>query len=648
MKIKFLFIAFTLLASISHAQELAIKKGDKKYEKYAYIDAIKIYETIAAKGYKEEKMFQKLGNAYYFNAELEKAETAYQALFAINPAQNAEYLYRYAQTLKSIGKYAKANEMLEKFKAKSASDQRAILLTENQNYLEVIKANSNRFVIEDAGINSIYSDFGSAILGTTLVFASTRNPGNFINRKMKWNNQYFTNIYSVQLPKDTLSKIGIPKKFSKKINSKFNESSAFFTKDGNTMYLTRNNFKDGKVGKNDNQIILLKLYQSKFVNNKWQNATELPFNSNQYSTAHPALSADEKTLYFASDMPGSFGASDLYKVAINEDGTFGTPINLGASINTPGRETFPFVSDDNDIYFASDGHPGLGGLDVFVAKIPQDGVFKNIQNVGRPINSEKDDFAYYLITKTQMGYFTSNRLGGQGFDDIYKFTELHKLTCEQVLTGIVADSDTNLPIANVEVTLFDSNGAIMKTVNTDANGNYNFGSIDCDLKLFIRASKTEYETNELSVKTGKMSGNKNLPFMLKKRFVKIEIGNDLANKNLLDIPIIHFDLDQFFIREDAAFELEKIIALMKLYPALKIDIRSHTDSRQTAKYNLLLSENRAKSTMEWMIKNGINAERLTAKGYGESQLLNSCSDGVKCTEAEHEVNRRSEFIVVSM
>ena len=650
MKIKFLFLAIIFISPffIAFAQESAIKRGDKKYEKYAYIDAINIYETIAAKGYKDEKMFQKLGNAYYFNAEFEKAAIAYQALFAMDLEQNSEYCYRYAQCLKSVGKYEKANEMLEKFKAKSANDQRAILFSKNRNYLEVINANSNRFVMEDAGINSKYSDFGCAFRGSTLVFASTRDTGNFFKRKMKWNNQYFTNLYGIEIQKDTAIKVGIPKKFAKKINSKFNESSAVFTKDGNTMYFTRNNFKDGKVRKNDNQIILLKLYKANFVNSQWQNATELPFDSDQYSTAHPTLSADEKTLYFASDMPGTFGESDLYKVDIKEDGSFGTPVNLGASINTPGRETFPFVTDENEIYFASDGHLGLGGLDVFVAKIPENGLFKNIQNIGRPINSGKDDFAFFIDTKTRTGYFTSNREGGKGLDDIYKFTELRKLFCEQILSGKVTDSETNLPIANAKVTLFDADMTKVKTENTDANGNYNFGTVDCDFKFFVRADKAEYETIELSFKTQKMTEKSCFPLVLKKRFVKIETGIDLANKKFLDIASIHFDLDKFFIRQDAAFELEKVLFLMNEYPTLKIDIRAHTDSRQTAKYNQILSENRAKSTMEWLVQNGINAERLSAKGYGESQLINHCADNVKCTEAEHEVNRRSEFIVVSM
>ena len=648
MKIKFFFltIILNLLCCFSYGQKSAIKQADKKYERYAYIDAINIYKKIAAKGYKDEKMFQKLGNAYYFNGELEKAEGAYRELFAINPEQNSEYFYRYSHSLKSIGKYEEANQMLEKFNVKSGNDKRAILFRDNRNYLEVIKTNSKRFYIEDAGINSKYSDYGSSFRANTLVFATARDTGSFVKRKMKWNNQYFTNLYGAEIQTDFDEKLGPPKKYAKKINSKFNEASAVFTKDGNTMYFTRNNFKDGKIRRNENKVILLKLYKANLVNNQWSSITELPFDNDQYSTAHPALSADEKTLYFASDMPGTFGESDLYKVDIKEDGTFGTPVNLGASINTPGRETFPFVTDENEIYFASDGHPGLGGLDVFVAKIPKDGIFKNIQNVGQPLNSGKDDFAYLVDTKTRTGYFTSNREGGKGYDDIYKFTELRKLYCEQALTGIITDSETNMPVADSQITLFDADMTKLKTVNTDANGIYDLGTVECDKKYYVRADKVDYETNELPFTTPKIAGNTYFPILIKKRLIKIEEGIDLADKKFLDIPLIYFNLDKSFIRKDAAFELEKILALMNQYPNIKVDVRSHTDSRQTDDYNMKLSERRAKSTIGWLVKNGVDPSRLTGRGYGESQLINKCSDGIKCSEAEHQMNRRSQFIVV--
>ena len=617
MKINFfLIITLNLLCCFSYGQKSAIKRADKKYESYAYIDAIDIYKKIAAKGYKDEKMFQKLGNAYYFNGELEKAEGAYRELFAINPEQNSEYFYRYSHSLKSIGKYEEANQMLEKFNVKSGNDKRAILFRDNRNYLEVIKTNSKRFYIEDAGINSKYSDYGSSFRANTLVFATARDTGSFVKRKMKWNNQYFTNLYGAEIRTDFDEKLGPPKKYAKKINSKFNEASAVFTKDGNTMYFTRNNFKDGKIRRNENKVITLKLYKANSINNQWSSITELPFDNDQYSTAHPALSADEKTLYFASDMPGTFGESDLYKVDIKEDGTFGTPVNLGASINTPGRETFPFVTDENEIYFASDGHPGLGGLDVFVAKIPKDGVFKNIQNVGQPLNSEKDDFAYLVDTKTRTGYFTSNREGGKGYDDIYKFTELRKLYCEQALTGIITDSETNMPVADSQITLFDADMTKLKTVNTDANGIYDLGTVECDKKYYVRADKVDYETNELPFTTAKITGNTYFPIIIKKRLVKIEEGIDLADKKFLDIPLIYFNLDKSLIRKDAAFELEKILALMNQYLKTNVDVRSHTDSRQTDDYNTKFSERRAKFTIGWLVKNGIDPSTLTGRGYG--------------------------------
>ena len=648
MKTKILVILLLLgLGSVNgYSQKAALKKGEKKYDNYAYVDVIRIYEKIAKKGYKDEKMFQKLGNAYYFNADYDKAENAYRELFTINPDQNPELMFRYAQSLKSVSKYTEADAMMAAFNKKSGKDQRAVLYADNRNYLEVIKLNSKRFYIEDAGINSEYSDYGSSFSGNNLIFATARDTGSFTKRRHRWNNKAFTNLYSSEMKVDFDTVMDTPKKFSKTINTKFHEATPVFTKDGKTMYFTRNNYNRGKKGESDNHVVKLKLYRADLQNGKWSNVMELPFDSDEYSTAHPTLSADEKTMYFASDMPGSLGESDLYKVAINEDGSFGTPMNLGAGINTPGKETFPFVTDEDELYFASDGHPGLGGLDIFVAKIKKDGTFKTVQNLGQPLNSKKDDFAYLLNTKTRTGFFTSNRDGGKGFDDIYKFTELRKLNCEQVIEGIVRDQETNAPIEGAQVVLFDEDMTKLKTVDTDAKGYFNLGTADCDSKYYIRAEKTDYETNELPYESPKTAGNTYLPLSIKKRLVKIEEGTDLARPDVLDIPTIYFNLDKSFIRKDAAFELEKVLAVMNQYPTMKIDVRSHTDSRQTREYNQRLSDRRAKSTIAWLVKNGIDPARLTGRGYGETQLVNRCADGVKCTEAEHQMNRRSQFIVV--
>lgn len=645
MKIKIILFSalFYIVASEVHAQKASVEAADKKYNKYAYVDAIATYERVALKGYKDEKMFQKLGNAYYFNADFVKAAKWYGELFAMNQEQEPEYFYRYSQTLKSLGDYPAADKMLEQFTKKSGNDQRAKLFVSHKNYLEEIKANSNRFDVSDAGINSEYSDYGSSFLENKLVFASARDTGGVVKRVFQWNNQAFTNLYGSELAVD--GSLGKPERFGNKINSKFHESTPVFTSDGKTMYFTRNNFLDGKKGKDSNLTTLLKIYKATKEDGRWVNVTELPFNSNDYSVAHPALSPDEKTLYFASDMPGTLGQSDLYKVSIFDDGSYSAPENLGSKINTEGRETFPFISSDKELYFATDGRPGLGGLDIYVAKIEKDNTFTEVQNVGSPVNGPKDDFAFIIDSKNHKGFFTSNRDGGLGFDDIYKFTELHKIVCEQILSGIITDRATGEILPNAKVVLSDENFQNMTETKSDENGKYTF-KVECDNTYYVRAIKEEYETKESKITIARTPGKTDLAIALDKKIVPIVVGTDLAKT--VDIPMIFFDLDKSIIREDAALELEKIVAIMQQNPAMKVDIRSHTDSRQTAKYNELLSGRRAKATMDWLIQNGIEATRLTSKGYGESQLINRCTDDVECTEEEHQTNRRSEFIVVSM
>lgn len=626
-----------------YSQKARIASADKKYDNYAYVDAIKTYERVADKGYKSVEIFKKLGNAYYFNAKLEDAAKWYGELFAMTTDLEPEYYYRYASSLRSIGENDKANQMMEKFNESSGNDSRAKLFEKNTNYLEVIKENSGRYQIENAGINSQYSDYGTAIYLDKIVFASARDTGSLSQRVHSWTNQYFTNLYVADLGEEMIP--GIPNRFDKSINTKFNESTPAFTKDGKTMYFTRNNYLDGKKGKDGNDITLIKIYKATLENDSWTNVTELPFDSNNYSTAHPALSPDEKTLYFASDMPGTIGRSDLFKVQINDDGTFGTPENLGRPINTEGRETFPFINDENEIYFTSDGHPGLGGFDVFVAKINTDGTFNKVQNVGMDVNSPMDDFAYWIDTKSRKGFFSSNRDGGQGYDDIYKFLEIKRLICEQELYGEVTDMETKEILPGTKISLFDSRFTPIATVNSDEKGKYSF-QVECGEVYHVRAQKEKYTTKEQKITIAKENGKTNLPIELEKEECKVTIGDDLGK--CFGIKMIYFDFDKSDIRVEAALDLEKILDVMNQYPKMKLDIRSHTDSRGSFKYNEVLSDRRAKSTINWLIKNGINKNRLVGKGYGENKLVNNCSDGVDCTEDEHQLNRRSEFLITEL
>lgn len=633
-----------ILSSNIYSQKGQIKSADKDYENYAYIDAIKTYENVAKKGYKSADMFKKLGNSYYFNAQLQQASKWYEALFEMNPNNiEAEYYFRYAQSLRSINQNDKANKIISDLNKKEGGDNRSRLFQKNKNYIEEVKKNSGRHIIEDAGINSIYSDYGSTLYQNNIVFTSARDTGGISQRKHKWTNEHFTNLYSAQLDQNnTASK---PIKFDRKINSKFNESTAVFTKDGKMIYFTRNNFINGKKGKDATNSVLLKIYRASKINNEWTNIIELPFNSDEFNTAHPALSPDEKKLYFASDRPGTLGQSDIFTVDIYDDGNFSQPQNLGKTINTEGRETFPFISAENELYFASDGHPGLGGLDVFVTTPSRNEDWSEVSNIGSDINSPQDDFAYYINSTTRRGFFTSNKDGGKGSDDIYKFLELKKISCEHILTGIVTDLATSNILPNAQVILFDSNFSEIESKQADYSGKYLF-NVACGETYYVRALYPDYNTQEIKVITRKEQNQTEAPIALENTKCKVAIGDDLGK--CFNIKMIYFDLDKSNIKPAATIDLQKILEVLQEYPKMKLDIRSHTDSRQTAKYNENLSNRRAKATIEWLISKGIDSNRLTGKGYGESQLVNNCGDGVKCSEEEHQMNRRSEFIITDL
>ncbi|WP_348799944.1 OmpA family protein [Flavobacterium adhaerens] len=629
-----------------YSQKAKLARADKRYDNYAYIDAIKTYEKVTQKGYETPQIYEKIANAYYFNSELDKACTWYDKLFATKKDIEHEYYYRYAYCLKSVGQNEKANEMLKIYNEKTNNQGKGTHYSKEVNFLDEIKANSGRYKIKDAGINSKYSDYGSSFYNHKLVFTSSRDTGSLGQRRHSWTDQYFTNLYESNLNGDSLT-AQKPEKFSRKVRSKFHESSPVFSKDGKTMYFTRNNYLEGKKGKDENRVTLIKIYKATFENEDWTNIVEVSFNSNTYSTAHPALSPDEKTLYFVSNMPGTLGESDIFKVRINDDGTYSTPENLGNTINTPGKETFPFVTNEDEIYFASDTHPGLGGLDIFVAKIHPDGTFGEVKNVGADVNSPKDDFAYLINTINRIGFFSSNRDGGKGYDDIYQFLETKRLIekCKPILTGTVTEFDTRQILSNTEVTLYDNQHNIIKTIETDGNGNYSFDIIN-NTTYSVRTNRPEYYPEEKTIYINNSDCTTQVDLAIKKDKCKVAVGDDLGK--CFDIKWIYFDLNKSNIRYEAELDLAKILVVMNDYPTLKIDIRSHTDSRASHKYNKALSERRAQSTRDWLISNGVSPDRLSAKGYGETQLTNQCADGVKCTEDEHQQNRRSEFIITAL
>ncbi|WP_454996160.1 OmpA family protein [Capnocytophaga leadbetteri] len=641
-------VALLSSTSLLFAQpEKELEKANEMYKNFSYVDAIKIYERIAQKGFVNQEMLESLGNAYYYNAEYKKALPWYEQLFQEGKYKvKPEYYYRYAQTLKSVGDYTQADKMMAKFvELTNANDTRAALFEENKDYQTVIKNNSGRFQLNNASVNTENSEYGTAFYGDKIVFAGATDARKAKRGVSQWTGESFYDLYEAE---HFDQKLGSRKPFSSSVNTQFNESTPVFTKDGNTMYFTRNNYVNRKLGTDIENTILLKILRAtKDKNGNWGDIVEVPFNSDQYNVAHPALSPDEKYLYFASDMPGSFGNSDIFRVEILGDNQYGTPENLGNIINTAGRESFPYISKDNVLYYSSDGIPGLGGLDIFAAKFNADGSTSKPVNIGMPGNSADDDFCFVFNSDSKIGFLTSNRPGGKGKDDIYSFHEDKPLlfSCQKNIKGIVKDAKTKAIIANAKVILSDK---VMKEVGKDqskTDGTFTFEKVNCnDSHYYLCGEKEKYETAEVNVTVGK--DEVVYEILLNPREVAIKKGMDLAK--VFEIKEIKFDYNKADIRPDAAVELTKIVEVMREYPKMKIDIRSHTDSRGADSYNLKLSDRRAKATLEWIVKQGIDRKRLKAKGYGETRLVNGCSNGVPCTEEEHQENRRSEFIVVAM
>lgn len=643
-KITQLLLSIFLLSSvITVAQEKKVDRADDKYNQYSFVKAIDIYEKVVSKGYKSAEILKKLGNAYYFNADYDNASKWYGELIQMKDSViEPDYYFRYAQSLKSLKEYDEADAMMAKFDALKDTDVRAQIFENQKEYLEFIKLQSGRYTIKSFPQNSKYSDFAPSFLKGNLVFSSARDTGALTNRRHSWDEMPFLDLYGGELKEDKV--IGV-QKFSENINTKMHESSTTFTKDGNTVYFTRNSFvKGGRYGKDG--VNRLKIYKATKQGDEWSNIVELPFNSDDYSVAHPALSSDESKLYFASDMPGTTGESDIFVVDVNTDGSFGTPANLGNGINTEARETFPYVSESGLLYFASDGHQGLGGLDVYVTKLKGATTVGEIINVGEPVNSPEDDFSFVIKESTKIGFFASNREGGLGSDDIYTFTENIPVifSCNQLVTGVVRDKDTNEVLPGAIVYVIDENNNEVSRTTADDMGRYSH-TINCKKGHFIRASKEGYETKEEFLAASFSMEDRTLDFYLEKSTVTAVSGDDLAK--ILDLKPIYFDFDKANIRPDAELELQKVIAALEKYPTLKIDVRSHTDSRGVDAYNLKLSDRRAKSTVQYIIDKGIDASRITGKGYGETQLVNECENGVQCSKEQHQLNRRSEFIIMN-
>ena len=619
--------------------------AEKNFNSLWYKRAAKQFQAKVERGDDSQEALQKVGDAYYFNTDMKNAVKWYGQLFSkYEQVLEPTYIFRYIQALKGVGNYGMAKVLTKTYKDQlEDTDYRLNTKDGMDDGLERLIRMEPQFYISNLSINTRLADFGTAYYDDQIVFASSRDTVNLHTRIYKWNEQPYLNLFLA----DTLGNGADLKnvvKFSKTINTKYHEAIAAFTQDRNTMYFTRNNYTNKNLERDGEGTNHLKLYTSFRVDDVWSTPEELPFNDENYSVGQPALSIDDKKLYFVSDMPGSIGATDIFVVDILDDNSYGNPKNLGPNINTSGREMFPFVSEGK-LYFSSDGHLGLGGLDVYESSTGEG--YSLPINLGKPLNSQLDDFAYTVNETTQRGYFSSNRKGGKGDDDIYSFQRI-KAPCAQTVYGRALNADTNTPEANAKILLLSTTDEVMAETVSDYKGDYYFeNKLPCEQGFKIIVSKEGYENSE-AVFTTTLENQlaNNVPLQLKKLSPLI-VQEDGVLK--IKIGMIYFDFDKDNIRYDATIELNKIVFLMQQYPQMVIKIESHTDARGNDDYNENLSDRRAKSTRDYIVSQGTASNRIeSAIGYGEKQLINECSNGVECSNERHDFNRRSEFIITKM
>lgn len=630
-KIVFLLFIITISTQLTVAQNL--KRANLLFEKRAYLNAAELFLNEEPK---TQEVLEKLADCYYFNTKMSQAEPWYKMLLQKHEANvNPTYLFRYSQALKGVKKFDEADKWFQKYLEKKqmtmAEKPATLPFFEALNY-----GNRKPYIVHKVSVNSTFSDFGIAYFGDKVVFASTRTNGKLYD----WNNQPYLDLYQADVDENQDLKNVMP--FSGSINTEMHESNAVFTKDGKTMYFTRNNFDSGKKNRDKNKVTHLKIYKAQFVNDEWTSIMELPFNSDDFSVEHPALSPDEKQLYFASDMPGTIGSFDLFVVDINADGTYGAPKNLGSKINTEQREQFPFVSSDNILYFASDGHFGMGGLDIFKSEISDESFSKPI-NLSNVINSNMDDFAFIIHDENEKGYFSSNRDGGMGDDDIYRFTKEKTY----VIHGLVQDKNSLKLLPNTLVTLFDENKNLISEITVGEDAKYSF-DIENNKSYKIRGTLKLYIPSEVSFSSdAKGDINKNIQLLIESYDDAEQNVITESGKTQIKINPIYFDFDKWNIRPDAALELNNVVALMKKHLDMQLEIGAHTDARGSDEYNLKLSHRRAQSVLEYLISQGISENRLKSVGYGETQPLNNCVEPKMCSEDEYSINRRCEFVLTN-
>lgn len=621
----------TLMSSLClTAQDNNTRKADKQFARFQFVKAAESYEKLVEKGEATPYVYKQLAESYYNIFNTQEAEKYYAK--ALEYSDEPELIYRYAQMLKANGKYEASNEQMERFASMRPSDDRATAFRKNPNYLPKILEQGKKFNVQNANFNSEQSDFGGIMLNDKLYITSARND----NRKTYgWNQEPFLDIYT--LDKNSDGSYQSATLVNENINTRYHEGLVSFSPDGKTMYFSRESFFEKDFEKDSlskTRYSQLYLFKATKLGSDWDSVESLSLNSENYSVKNPAVSPDGNTLYFSSNMPGGYGNYDIYKAPINDDGTIGEPVNLGQKVNTEGQEMFPYVSSKNIIYFSSNGHLGLGGLDVFYTK-EIDGKMAPIRNVGIPVNSSADDFAFTIDEAKEEGFVSSNREGGQGSDDIYRFKKLQPL-CDVLVTASVIDNDSRNPIEGATVALYDDKGNKMVSKASNADGIAEF-IVECEQNTELEVVADGYKSKKMMVSGTNEEENKVQ--------VALDPIDDIIVADKVNLEPIFFEFDKSNITSQAAFELDKLVQIMNKYPDIAIEVAAHTDSRGSEAYNEQLSDRRAKTTVQYVISKGIDESRISGEGKGESEPKVDC--GANCTKEQHQMNRRSEFTIVT-
>jgi len=632
-----------------------IFSAKSKYESYEFSPAIDRYLKLARSGKGNKEVFENLAIAYYNNSQYDLATVWFNKLISLYPKNiDAELYFKASVAFKSIEAYDASDQFYRKYLELNKQLVLHNYLEPNSNYIDTILSKTGKYNLFKTNINSQNSDFGLNFYGENeVVFASSLDATG--SQKFRWSNEPFLDLFTAQI--DSLGNLSQREQLKGNVNTKYHESTATISMDGNTMYFTRNNFFKGRLKSSKDKQVKLKIYKATKKQDSWVNIKELPFNGNQYSTAHPTLSPDGKKLYFSSDMPGTFGMSDIWFVYIFENDTYSQPINLGPNVNTEFRESFPFIDSENNFYFSSDGKLGLGGFDIFESKLNVRGFPYETSNIGKPVNSPFDDFSYVYNNKRNFGFISSNRngLNGSSSDEVYKIIKTGKSpqsllskkgmsNCEGHIGGVVYDIFTKDLLQGASIELLNENNNIIKQTNADQKGEFNFTEkFNCSKSYFIRVSNgISYNSRILKFN---FNENQNIFENIDLSWLTNCIPDDLIC--VLGVEPIFFDLDKATLTRSSVLSLKKVLIAMVKYPTMILQISSYADSRASKEYNRELSERRASTTRKWLTNKGIDPNRLLIKALGEENFDNICGENSDCSESEYQLNRKSTFKILS-